>query len=70
MDKTIVTKLPVTGQVNAENQVEADLEAGDIIYVRMEIPRANTVDVYCHRQSLKVMGIGEVWDIFFNENPS
>jgi hypothetical protein len=66
MDKTIVTKLPVTGQVNAENQVETDLEAGDIIYVRMEIPRANTVDVYCHRQSLKVMGIGEVWDIFYS----
>jgi hypothetical protein len=70
MDKTVVTKLPVTGQVNAENQVETDLEAGDIIYVRMEIPRANTVDVYCHRQSLKVMGIGEVWDIaYFDSVP-
>ncbi len=59
MDKTVVTKLPVTGQVNAMGQIETDLEYGDIIYVRMDIPRANTVDVYCHEQSLKVMGIGE-----------
>lgn len=59
MDKTVVVKLPVTGQVNAEGQVENDLLAGDILYVRLDIPRANTVDVYCHEQSLKVMGIGE-----------
>jgi len=59
MDKTVVTKLPVTDQINALGQLEADLEMGDIIYVRLDIPRANTVDVYCHAQSLKVMGIGE-----------
>jgi hypothetical protein len=59
MDKTVEVKLPVTGQVNAAGQVENDLVAGDIIYVRLDIPRANTVDVYCHDQSLKVMGIGE-----------
>jgi hypothetical protein len=35
------------------------LEMGDLIYVRIDVPRANTVDVYCHAQSLKVMGIGE-----------
>lgn len=59
MDKTIVVKLPVAGQVNAMNQPEADLVEGDLIYVRMDIPRGNTVDVYCHAQSLRVMGIGE-----------
>jgi len=59
MDKTVVAKLPVTGQVNASGQVETDLEMGDIIYIRIDIPRANTVDVYCHEQSAKVMGIGE-----------
>ena len=59
MDKTVVTKLPVTGQVNALGEVETDLEMGDLIYVRIDIPRANTVDVYCHQQSLRVMGIGE-----------
>jgi hypothetical protein len=59
MDKTIITKLPVTGQVNAAGDVETDLEYGDMIYVRLDIPRNNTVDVYCHEQSLKVMGIGE-----------
>jgi len=61
MDKTIVVKLPVTGQLNAASpaQTEYDLEAGDIIYVRMNIPRAGTTDVYCHAQSLRVMGIGE-----------
>ena len=60
MDKTIVVKLPVTGQVNAALDVETDLEEGDIIYIRMDIPRANTVDIYCHEQSAKVMGIGEI----------
>ena len=59
MDKTVVTKLPVTGQVNALGEVETDLESGDLIYVRIDVPRNNTVDVYCHAQSLKVMGIGE-----------
>jgi hypothetical protein len=29
MDKTVVTKLPVTGQVNAAGEVEIELEAGD-----------------------------------------
>jgi hypothetical protein len=69
MDKTVVAKLPVTGQVNAANQEETDLEAGDIIYVRIDIPRANTVDVFCSRQSLKVMGIGEAPQILFGGNP-
>jgi hypothetical protein len=59
MDKTVVTKLPVTGQVNALGELETDLDAGDLVYVRIDIPRNNTVDVYCHAQSLKVMGVGE-----------
>ncbi|RPJ11570.1 MAG: hypothetical protein EHM36_01180 [Deltaproteobacteria bacterium] len=59
MDKCIVVKLPVTGQVNALGQIEYDLEAGDLINVRMNIPRPNTVDVYCHQESLKLMGVGE-----------
>jgi len=59
MDTTIATKLPVTGQVNALGESETDLEKGDFIYVRMDVPRSNTVDVYCHAQSLRVMGIGE-----------
>jgi hypothetical protein len=59
MDKTVVAKLPVTGQPNAAGQIEFDLEEGDLIYVRMEVPRLNSVDVYCHEQSLRVMGVGE-----------
>ena len=59
IDKTIVTKLPVTGQVNALLQTETDLEAGDLIYVRMDVPRQNTVDIYCHAQSARVAGVGE-----------
>jgi hypothetical protein len=38
MDQTIVTKLPVAGQLNAANQPEADLEQGDIIYVKLSPP--------------------------------
>jgi len=59
MDKAIVTKIPVTGQVNASGQTENDLEEGDLIYIRMDIPRQNTVDIYCHAQSARLAGIGE-----------
>jgi len=59
MDKTIVAKLPVTGQVNALGQAEHDLEAGDLIYVKVYVPRDNRVDIYCNAQSLRVAGIGE-----------
>jgi len=59
MDKTVVTKLPVTGQINALGETENDLEAGDLIYVRVDVPRQNTVDIYCHAQSVRVAGIGE-----------
>ncbi|OGP66432.1 MAG: hypothetical protein A2170_07845 [Deltaproteobacteria bacterium RBG_13_53_10] len=59
LDKTVITKIPVTGQVNALGQVEYDLEAGDLIYVRMDIPINNTVDIYCNAQSVKLAGIGE-----------
>jgi hypothetical protein len=58
MDKCVIVKLPVTGQANNAGQAEYDLELGDLIYVRMNVPRANTVDIYCHSQSLRVMGIG------------
>ena len=59
MDKSIIAKIPVTGQVNALGDVEADLEPGDLIQVRMDIPANNTVDIYCHSQSLRLAGVGE-----------
>ena len=64
MDKCVVVKIPVTGQINAfvPAETEADLEAGDLIYVRMDVPggaSGNTVDIYCHSQSAKIMGIGD-----------
>ncbi len=59
MDKTVITKLPVTGQINALGETETDLEAGDLIWVRMDVPRQNTVDIYCHRWSTRLMGVGE-----------
>ena len=72
MDKTVVAKIPVTGQLNASlppynppikldnfTNVESDLVEGDLIYVRLYVPRQNTVDIYCHEQSFRLMGIGE-----------
>jgi hypothetical protein len=62
MDKCILVKIPVDGQINALGETEADLTAGDLIYVRMDVPGGaggNTVDIYCHSQSAKIMGIGE-----------
>jgi len=69
-DKTVVAKIPVAGQLNASDtvrppintpitNVESDLVEGDIIYVRLYVPKANTVDIYCHEQSARLMGIGE-----------
>ena len=59
MDKCIVVKIPVTGQLNAAGGVEADLEPGDLIQVTMDILITNTVDIYCHSQSARLVGIGE-----------
>jgi len=59
MDKAVVAKLPVTGQLNALLQIENDLEAGDLIYVRLDIPRQNSVDIFCHAQSFRLQGVGE-----------
>jgi len=61
MDKCVVAKIPVTGQVNAATipETENDLEAGDIIQIRLDIPVQNTVDIYCHAESAKLQGIGE-----------
>jgi hypothetical protein len=69
MDKVVVAKLPVAGQVNAGaptppittaiTNVEADLVDGDLIYVRLTVPRQNTVDIYCNSQSLRLDGVGE-----------
>ena len=59
MDKAILVKIPVTGQVNALGQTEADLEAGDLINIRMDVPINNTVDIYCNAQSARLAGVGE-----------
>jgi len=78
MDKSVVAKLPVSGQLNAcanadipvvtpalptcfggGNETETDLEYGDIIQVRLQIPRGNSVDIYCGPQSARLAGVGE-----------
>jgi hypothetical protein len=59
MEKTILMKWPIEGTVNALGETEANLEAGDLIKVRMEIPVGNTVDVYCGKYSVTLGGIGE-----------
>ncbi len=59
MDKAILAKIPVTDQINALGETESDLEAGDLIFVRLDIPITNTVDIYCHAQSVRLQGIGE-----------
>jgi hypothetical protein len=59
MGKTILVKVPRTGDINAMGETEYNLEAGDLIKVRMDIPMANTVDIYCSQYSVKIGGIGE-----------
>ncbi len=67
MDKCVVAKIPVTGQLTAAGidsqlpilEMEQDLEAGDLIQIRLDVPINNTVDIYCHSQSARIAGIGE-----------
>jgi len=59
MDKCVIAKIPVTGQANILGETESDLESGDLIYVRMDVPVNNTVDIFCHSQSTKIAGVGE-----------
>ena len=49
----------LSAQINALNQTETDLEAGDIVKVRMDVPRQNSVDIYCSAQSARLAGVGE-----------
>src|SRR3989304_1011068 len=58
MEKTILVKWPKEGEVNELGEEEAALEAGDLIKVRMAVPNANTVDVYCSQYSVTIGGIG------------
>ncbi len=59
VEKSVLVKIPVWDQVNALGEVEADLEAGDLVQVRIDVPVNNTVDLYCNSQSLRLVGIGE-----------
>ena len=58
LEKTILVKWPKAGEVNELGEEEAALEAGDLLKVRMVIPNANTVDVYCSQYSVTIGGIG------------
>jgi hypothetical protein len=58
MEKTILVKLPVEGQINVLGEQEAALEPGDLIKVRMNITQSNTVDLYCSKYSVTIGGIG------------
>src|SRR4030042_3154742 len=59
LEKTVLITWPVEGEINVLGQTEANLEAGDLIKVRMDISKDNTVDVYCGPDSLTIGGIGE-----------
>ena len=58
LEKTILVKWPKAGEINELGEEEAALEAGDLLKVRMVIPNANTVDVYCSQYSVTIGGIG------------
>ena len=59
MNKTVLVKWPIEGEINALGETEWNLEAGDLIKVRMEIQKANRVDIYCSKYSVKIGGLGE-----------
>lgn len=59
----LVMALPQTGNVNASGQAEYNLKQGDRIYVRVEIPGNNTVDLFYGQDNiiLKYIGIVGTW---------
>jgi hypothetical protein len=61
--KTLTVKIPVTGQVNSKGQTESDLEIGDLVYVKLDVPREHRMDIYCHAYSAKLVGLGEPYGI-------
>ena len=70
LEKTILVKWPKEGQVNALNEVEHALQAGDLIKVRVKVTQSNTVDLYCGKYSVTIGGIGEPNTILDDENCS
>jgi hypothetical protein len=59
LTENILVKIPVTGYSNILEQTETDLEAGDKIRVRLDFPNGHSMDIYGHRESLRVMGLGD-----------
>jgi co-chaperonin GroES (HSP10) len=59
----LVMALPQTGNTNASGQAEYNLKQGDKIYVKVEIPGNNTVDLFYGQDNviLKYIGIIGTW---------
>lgn len=59
-EEGLVVALPQTGTVNQSGQTEYNLKQGDKIYVRIDIPGCNTVDVRYGASSVVAKYIGVV----------
>jgi hypothetical protein len=58
--EAVIAKFPVTGfQAPIVGRPEWDLEAGDRIHVRLFIPNGHSMDIYCHRHSVRVQYNGD-----------
>jgi hypothetical protein len=57
--ESILVKRPVPGQINGLGETEAELYYGEEIEVKLQFPTNHTMDVYCGKYSVKIMGIGE-----------
>jgi len=55
----VLTATQITGGPITLTNVETDLIQGDYIYVRMNVPKPNTVDIYCGPHSMRLAGVGE-----------
>ena len=57
--------LPATGAGNATvagipvSREEFNLIEGDLVYIRVDVPNTNTVDIFCNEESASIRGIGE-----------
>jgi hypothetical protein len=67
-DESIVIALPETGYFNERGDANFQLVQGDIIYVKIQIPETNTVDIYYGADSVVLKYIGMSNTEFLGDN--
>ena len=66
-EEGIVVKLPQNGDVNTSGQTEVNLKQGDKIYVRVDVPFNNSVDIAYGPSNVIVKYVGVIGTEYFGD---